>query len=306
MFELGGLTERQRAEATEDEQDRPDAASGIALLEKMKAMRRQREEDARLLDHLNNSVRMEGSPPAEYGRALQALELARQVDKATGGALEMAKWVREASCYEFVELEEVDRWPLRLAHLVHLAARYERDENWPAVIDTYRQARALLDHHKGEEELTRYTELGFRLGLCLKQDGRWLEASKQQEENVTGYKKLGKPYGKASAYLEMGHIYQMMNVHDLALLYYGEAYYLYQKASEEAREEAVRWSAQRGMADAKESLGNLEFQLKLFPRFLSDLVEAEKLYITLGMPGKAVIMRQTLESAQEPAGGPYD
>jgi tetratricopeptide (TPR) repeat protein len=252
------------------------------------------------------SVRMDGSPPAQYDRALQALESACQVDKATGGVLELAKWVREASGYEFVELEEADRWPPRLAHLVHLAARYERDENWPAAVDAYRQARALLDPDKGEEELTRYTELGFRLGLCLKQDGRWSEALKQQEENIAGYKKLGNPYGKASAYLEMGHIYQMMNVYDLALLYYGEVYYLYQKASEEARDEAVRWSAQRGMADAKESSGNLEFQLKLFSRSFSDLEDAERLYLTLGMPGKAAIMRQTLESAQEPAGGFHD
>jgi tetratricopeptide (TPR) repeat protein len=252
------------------------------------------------------AVRMDGSPPAEYDRALQALELARQVDKATDGTFELARWVREASCYEFVELEEADRWPPRLAHLVHLGARYERDENRPAAINTYRQARALLDPNKGDEELTRYTELGFRLGLCLKQDGRWSEALKQQEENIAGYKKLGNPYGKASAYLEMGHIYQMMNIYDLALLYYGEAYYLYQKASEEAGDEAVRWSAQRGMADAKESLGNLEFQLKLFPRSFSDLEDAEKLYLTLGMPGKAAIMRQTLASAQEPAGGPHD
>lgn len=252
------------------------------------------------------SVRIDGSAPAQYDRALQAWELARQVDKATGGIFELAQWVRAASGYEFVELEEVDRWPPRLAYLVHLAARYEWDENWGAAIDTYRQARALLDPNKGEEELKRYTEIGFRLGLCLKQDGRWSEALKQQEENVASYKKLGNPYGKASTYLEMGHIYEMMNIYDLALLYYGEAYYLYQQAVEEARDEAARQLAQRGMADAKDSLGQLEFQLKVLPKAFTDLEEAEKLYTALGMPGKADIIRQTLENAQVPAGGSHD
>lgn len=251
------------------------------------------------------SVRIENSPPAKYDQALQALETARQVDKATGRVFELAKWVREASGYEFVELEEADRWPPRLAYLVHLAGRYERDENWAAAIDAYRQARALLDPNKGEEELRRYTELGFRLGLCLKQDGRWPEALEQQEENVSGYKELGNPYGKASAYLEIGHIYEMMNIYDLALLYYGEAYYLYQQAIEEDRDEAVCQLAQRGMADAKEALGDLEFQLKVLPQALTDLEEAAKLYITLDMPGKAAIIRQTLERAQVPAGGVY-
>jgi tetratricopeptide (TPR) repeat protein len=103
----------------------------------------------------------------------------------------------------------------------------------------------------------------------------------------------------------MGHIYQMMNIYDLALLYYGEAYYLYRQAAEEARDEAARQLAQRGMADAKEALGDLEFRLKVLPQALTDLEEAAKLYITLDMPGKAAIIRQTLERAQVPARGVY-
>jgi tetratricopeptide (TPR) repeat protein len=249
------------------------------------------------------SVRIDGSPPDRYNQALETLALARQVDEATGSALELAAWVREASGYEFVELEEADRWPPRLTYLVHLAVRYERDEDWPAAMDAYRQARVLLDPDKGEEELRRYTELGFRLGLYLRQDGHWSEALEQQAENVAGYRELGNLYGKASAYMEMGHIYQMMNVYDLALLYYGEAYYLYQQAVEQTPDEAARQLARRGMADAKESVGSLEFQVKVLPKALADLEEAEKLYITLGMPGKAAIVHQTLERAQVLAGG---
>lgn len=249
------------------------------------------------------SVRIDGSPPAQYDRALQALELARRVDEATGGVLELVPWVHTASGYEFVGLEEAGRWPPRLAYLVRLADWYERGENWAAAVDVYRQARALLDPDKGEGKLRRYTELGFRLGLCLEQDGRWSEALEQQEKNVAGYRELGHLYGKASAYMEMGHIYQMMNVYDLALLYYGESYYLYQQAAEQTADEAARQSAQRGMADAKESVGSLEFQVKVLPKALTDLEEAEKLYITLGMPGKAAIVRQTLERAQVLAGG---
>ena len=252
------------------------------------------------------SVRMDGSPPAQYEQALQALELARQVDKATGGVFELTQWVREASGYEFVELEEAEKWPPRLAYLVQLAARYEQDENWAAAIDAYRQAHALLDPNKGKDELKRHTEIGFRLGLCLKQDGRWSEALKQQEENVAGYKKLGNLCGKANAYLEMGHIYQMMNIYDLALLYYGEAYYLYQQAANEATDEAARKLARRGMANAKESLGDLEFQLKVLPKAFTDLEEAQELYTALGMPGKAAIIRQTLENAQVSTGDSHD
>jgi tetratricopeptide (TPR) repeat protein len=249
------------------------------------------------------SVRMEGSPPEQYEQALQALELARQVDRATGEVLELSKWVREASGYEFVELEEADRWPPRLAYLVHLAARYEQDENWSAAIDAYCQARELLDPTKGDEELARHTEIGFRLALCLKQDGRWSEALKLQEENAAAYKRLGDLYGKANAYMEMGHIFEMMNIHDPALLYYGEAYYLYRQVAEEAREEDRRRLARRGMANAKESLGYLEMLLKVLPNAVSDLEEAEQLYMALDMPGKAAVMRQHLEDARAAAGG---
>jgi len=162
-----------------------------------------------------------------------------------------------------------------------------------------------LDQPKSEDQLVRSTEIGFRLALCLKQAGRWSEALKQQEENIARYKKLGDLQGKANAYMEMGHIYQMMNLYDPALLYYGEAYYLYRQAAEETLAETVRRTARHGMANAKESLGNLEFQLNVLPNGVTDLEEARQLYLDLGMPGKAAIISQTLEDVRVKQGGQH-
>jgi tetratricopeptide (TPR) repeat protein len=249
------------------------------------------------------TARINGTQKPDYDAALQALELGREADKTTGQAFHLAQWVRELSGFEFVELEDADDWPPQAAYLVHLAARHERDENWQAAIDIYRQACELLSPAKSEKELARSAEIGFRLALCLKQAGRWSEAIKQQEANIATYRKLGDLTGKANAYMEMGHIYQMMNLYDPALLYYGEAYYLYRQAAEATTDEAARRSARHGMANAKESLGNLEFQLKVLPKGVTDLEEAKALYLDLDMPGKAAVIGQTLETPQAVPGG---
>ena len=249
------------------------------------------------------AAQMNGALARDYDAALQTLELGRQVDKTTGQAFQLAQWVRENSGIEFLELEDADDWPPRVAYLVHLAARHERDENWQAAIDIYRQACELLSPAKSEKELVRSAEIGFRLALCLKQTGRWSEAIKQQEANIAIYKKLRDLAGKANAYMEMGHIYQMMNLFDPALLYYREAYYLYRQAAEATTDEDVRRSARHGTANAKESLGNLEFQLKVLPRGVTDLEEAKALYLDLDMPGKAAIIGQTLETERTAQGG---
>lgn len=237
--------------------------------------------------------------------AFNTLSQNQQVYKTTGQAFHLVQWVREVSGFEFVELEDADDWPPRAAYLVHLAARHERDENWKAAIDTYREAYDLLSPTMSEKELTRSAELGFRLAVCLKQAGRWSEAIKQQEANIATYRKLNDLTGKANAYMEMGHIYQMMNLYDPALLYYGEAYYLYRQVAETATDEAARRSARHSMANAKESLGNLEFQLKVLPKGVTDLEEARALYLDLDIPGKATIISQTLEAAQTAPGGNY-
>jgi len=239
----------------------------------------------------------------DYARSLGSLELAREIDRETGRAFHLAQWVRDVTGVEFVELEDADEWSPRVAHLVHLAARYERDENWEGAIGAYQQACELAGTARSDKELARSAEVGFRLALCLKQAGRWTEALKQQETNVAAYKKLDDVMGKANAYMEIGHIYQMMNLYDPALLYYGEAYYLYRQAAEEAGDEDTRQTTRRGMANAKESLGNLEFQLKLLPGGMTDLEEARALYLDLGMPGKAAIIARTLEDTPVMQGG---
>ncbi len=248
------------------------------------------------------AAKMNGVSQQDFDAALQALEIGRQIDRTTAQAFQLAQWVRDVTGFEFVELEDADEWPPRVVYLMHLAARHERDQNWEAAISAYQQTYELLGVPQSNRELACAAEVGFRLALCLKQAGRWTDALKQQEANVAAYKKLGDVAGKANVYMEMGHIYQMMNLYDLVLLYYGEAYYLYRQAAEEATGEEPRRMAQHGMANAKESLGNLEFQLKVLPQGISDLEEARRLYLDLGRAGKAAIIAQTLEEASSKQG----
>ncbi len=243
------------------------------------------------------SIRKEGSPPTTYQQGLQGLALARQIDKLTAGIFKLTDWVRVESGHQFLELQESDTLPPRLVYLVNLASRYEHDENWGAAIEAYEQARGILNPAENKEELHRYAEISFRLALCLKQDGQWSKALDQQQDNVVMYGKLGHDYGKASAYLEIGHIYQMMNIYDLALLYYGEAYYLYRQAAETVDSNIANEEAQYGMASSKESLGFLQFQLGIIPKALDDLNEAEQLYMRLKMIGKAEAIRQTVHNS---------
>ena len=112
------------------------------------------------------------------------------------------------------------------------------------------------------------------------------------------YKQLGSLPGKASAYMEMGHIYHLMNVYDLALLYYKEAYHLFHAAATETSDRVLQWYATQGMADSKESSGNLSLQLRLFPQGINDLQEAQQLYASLEMVDKVAAITHTLENAQ--------
>jgi tetratricopeptide (TPR) repeat protein len=237
-----------------------------------------------------------------YANALQALENARYWDRRTGEAFELVRWVRELSGVELVELEDADAWPPRVAYLLHLAARYERDENWDAAIAAYRQALELLDASRSHAEGARVAEVGFRLAVCLKRAGAWSEALERQEQNVVAYKALGDLRGKANAYVEMGHIYQMMNLFDPALLYYSEAYYLYRQVAQETTVATTGREARLGMATAREALGDLEFQLRMVPQAIADLEEAHRLYQELDLPGKAAVVGQTLEDARRRQG----
>ncbi|MCS6846804.1 MAG: tetratricopeptide repeat protein, partial [Anaerolineae bacterium] len=244
------------------------------------------------------AARQAPAQDAAYATALKALETARTWDRRTGEAFELARWVRELSGFEFVELEDAGAWPPRVAYLLHLAARYERDENWDAAIGAYRQALGLLGDAQAGGERARAAEVNFRLAVCLKRAGAWSEALERQEQNAAAYKALGDLRGKANAYMEIGHIYQMMNLFDPALLYYGEAYYLYRQVTDSAADETARREAGMGMAAAKDALGDLEFQLKMLPQAVADLEEARRLYLELNLPGKAAVVGQILDDAR--------
>jgi hypothetical protein len=77
---------------------------------------------------------------------------------------------------------------------------------------------------------------------------------------------------------------------------------LYGDAAGQTADDDIRQAAKRGMADAKESLGDLELQLRLEQQAAVDLADAEKLYTDVGMPAKAEVIRQTLASMQAAEG----
>ena len=89
----------------------------------------------------------------------------------------------------------------------------------------------------------------------------------------------------------------MMNIYELALLYYKEAYYLHRQVFEESDDDTTRRLGREGMANAKESLGFLEFQLKL-PLGPEDLRDARELYRELGRNDKVETISQTLQDKQ--------
>jgi hypothetical protein len=59
------------------------------------------------------------------------------------------------------------------------------------------------------------------------------------------------------------------------------------------------------MANAKESLGTLEFQLNLLPQAIPDLQEAQQLYRELDRPDKADAVGRTLQEARAKQGDQY-
>jgi len=175
----------------------------------------------------------------------------------------------------------------------------EDEQDWNAAVESYQEALAFLIPAELPAKINTHTaDICFRFALCLRRAARWSEALDQQKKTCAMYRQLGNLPGKASVYMEMGHIYHLMNVYDLALLYYREAYYLFRAAATEASDRVLRWYSTQGMADSKESSGNLSFQLRLLPQGLNDLREAQQLYLSLGMPDKVAAIIQTLENAQ--------
>lgn len=202
--------------------------------------------------------------------------------------------------YGFVELESIP-WPFAFpkdadTHLRELspveslwldAYIAERRGDLPAAIAAYRQALALFDSSGLIENRRRYAEIGYRLGVCLRLDGQWELAVKQQEENFCQFKKLCDFLGQGRAYLEIARAYQAMNSYDLAMLYYRDAYRLFRRVGDLTL-----------AAKAKEELGSLEYYLRILEPAITDWEDAARLYEQVGRLGKVAIIRQDLAQAQ--------
>lgn len=143
-----------------------------------------------------------------------------------------------------------------------------------------------------EEERQRYVEISFRLGICLKQAQRWLEALALQQENFATFRQLGNLKEQADTYMEIGHLHQLLDNYEEAWLHYLDAYRLYRRANNGQGEKL-------GMAAASEALGTLEFYARMLPQAMQDLEDARNLYRSLGLSGKATLVEEIVKAAQK-------
>jgi tetratricopeptide (TPR) repeat protein len=137
------------------------------------------------------------------------------------------------------------------------------------------------------EQRGQHATILFQRGFCLRNQERWEEALIDLENAFHLFEEL-KDFGvEARVLLEMGHIYGVMNNYEEARLHYMDAYRLYRRANNKS-----------GMAMASESLGQLEFVVRMFPQAIQDLEEARQLYIQLGERGAASAIESNLEDAK--------
>jgi len=127
----------------------------------------------------------------------------------------------------------------------------------------------------------------FLRGLCLRKQERWEEALKDQEQSSRLFDKLKDYLGEAHTFLEMGHLFEVMNSYEDARLHYMDAYRLYRRAQD-----------RRGMALASENLGRLEYRVRMLPQAVQDLEEAKQLFMSLGDQAKATSIESDLQDAK--------
>lgn len=184
-----------------------------------------------------------------------------------------------------LSIEKPTNW---VVYFANLAAYHEQREDWRAAANAYRQAQGFIDLRKAtDNDRRRYTEIGYRLGVCLRLDGQWGPAVEQQGKAFRQFKKLRDFKGQGRAYLEIARAYQAMNSYDLAILYYRDAYRLFKRAGDGAL-----------AATAVEEVGNLEYYLRLLDLATVDWEEAARLHDQANRPGKAAIVRQNLAQVQ--------
>jgi len=127
----------------------------------------------------------------------------------------------------------------------------ESKGRWSQAVRCYEKALATVHtEYLPVQRASQSAMVKFRIGVCLKKDGKWSDALRTQHEVASIFSREGMPYWKAEAYFQVSDLYQMMNIYEPALMYYREAYFQYECASN-TRIETLRTSAQRGMAELK-------------------------------------------------------
>ena len=177
-----------------------------------------------------------------------------------------------------------------IAQTLHDARNLMRKEQFGEAFDKLSTALEMLSETqaKNTEELNKQqATILFLRGFCLRKQGDWETALKDQEQSFKLFENIRDFFNTARVLLEMGHLYEVMNNYEPARIYYMDAY----RHSRRAKDK-------RGMASASEQLGRLEYRVRMFPQAVKDLEEARKLYISVGESTKATAIASELEDAK--------
>jgi len=175
-----------------------------------------------------------------------------------------------------------------LAQTLHEARELMSQERYNEAAEKLSNALILILEADTAKELKRQTAtILFLRGFCLRKQELWEEALQDQEQAFRLFEELRDYAGEAQTFLEMGHLFEVMNNYEDARLHYMDAYRLYRRAEDK-----------HGMALASENLGRLEYRVRMFSQAVQDLEEARKLYISVGNRTKAATIESDLETAK--------
>lgn len=161
-------------------------------------------------------------------------------------------------------------------------------EQFREAADSLSNALSLLLAMKATENWKRQrATVLFLRGFCLRKQELWENALQDQNDSFLLFDQLHDFEGEAHTFLEIGHLYEVMNNYEDARLHYMDAYRLYRRAEDKL-----------GMASASENLGRLEYRVRMFSQSVQDLEEARSLYILMGDRTKAAIIESDLDSAR--------
>lgn len=124
-------------------------------------------------------------------------------------------------------------------------------------------------------------------GTCWRQEEHWDEAYADQMEALRLFHSIKDYVGMAWASLELGHLLELMNNYEDSRLRYIDAYRLYKRSKNP-----------RGIAEASERLGRLEFRVRLLPQAIESLTTARNLWSQMGERERAQTIDSDLEDAR--------